>query len=60
MCVSKEHLRCWLISRHNSNTSYDAYKQQGNPDKDDEDIAMDFLESLWIRQGMVTLCGVIF
>jgi hypothetical protein len=25
---------------------YEAYMQQGNPEKDDEDVAMDFLESL--------------
>jgi hypothetical protein len=25
---------------------YEAYQQQGNPEKDDEDVAMDFLESL--------------
>jgi Zinc knuckle. len=27
-------------------TRYEAYKHQGNPEKDDEDVAMDFLESL--------------
>ena len=27
-------------------TRFEAYKQQGNPEKDDEDVAMDFLESL--------------